>query len=130
LIVFDLVCGAGGERFEAWFASGPDFDNQQQRGLVTCPYCGSNEVKKAPMAPAVGRKGSQEALAEFQARLLDGSRWVGDEFADKARAIHAGDAEPEKLHGRTSLGEAHKLAEEGVPVLPLPLPVVPPGEVN
>lgn len=130
MIVYDLHCTAGGERFEAWFNSGPDFDDQVARGLVTCPFCGSNAVKKAPMAPAVPAKGSQRMLADIQARMLDGSRWVGDDFADKARAIHAGDAEPEKLHGRTSLGEAHKLVEEGVPVLPLPFPVVPPGEVN
>jgi hypothetical protein len=130
MIVYDLICEAGGEKFEAWFASGPDYDDQVQRGLVTCPFCGSSDVRKAPMAPAVGRKGSHDPLARLQATMLAGSRWVGDDFAEQARAIHMGEAEPEKLHGRTSIGEANKLVEEGVPVLPLPFPVVPPGEVN
>jgi len=57
MIVFDLHCEAG-HRFEGWFGSSGDFDTQRSRGLVTCPECGSSEVGKAPMAPAVTAKGS------------------------------------------------------------------------
>jgi hypothetical protein len=57
MIVFDLHCEAG-HRFEGWFGSSGDFDTQRSRGLVTCPECGSGEVGKAPMAPAVTAKGS------------------------------------------------------------------------
>mgnify|MGYP000057647007 CR=1 FL=1 len=59
MIVFELSCGAMGHRFEGWFASSADYASQQARGLVTCPQCGSSEVTKAPMAPAVPRKGNQ-----------------------------------------------------------------------
>ncbi len=59
MIVFDLHCRAG-HRFEGWFGSGADFSDQQERGLVTCPQCGSDEVSKAPMAPAVSAKGNQQ----------------------------------------------------------------------
>ncbi|GHC93196.1 DUF1178 family protein [Novosphingobium pokkalii] len=59
MIVFDLQCSAGQHRFEGWFASSSDYAQQQERGLVTCPVCGSGEVVKAVMAPAVGRKGNQ-----------------------------------------------------------------------
>ena len=58
MIVFDLSC-ADGHRFEGWFASGEAFAVQRERGLVECPHCGSAEVAKAPMAPAVPRKGNQ-----------------------------------------------------------------------
>ena len=61
MIVFDLVCADHGHRFEGWFGSSADFDGQQARGLVTCPQCGSASVSKAPMAPAVPRKGNQAA---------------------------------------------------------------------
>ena len=61
MIVFDLHCHDAGHRFEGWFASSEDFESQQARGLVTCPQCGSADVTKAPMAPAVGRKGNQLA---------------------------------------------------------------------
>ncbi|MDE2595328.1 MAG: DUF1178 family protein [Sphingomonadales bacterium] len=60
MIVFDLSCSAHGHRFEGWFGSSEDFANQQARGLVTCPQCGSADVLKAPMAPAVPRKGNQQ----------------------------------------------------------------------
>ena len=63
MIVFDLCCGEG-HRFEGWFGSSDDFAAQQTRGLVACPRCGSAEVAKAPMAPAVPRKGNQQVEAK------------------------------------------------------------------
>lgn len=61
MIVFDLVCADHGHRFEGWFGSSAEFEGQQARGLVSCPQCGSASVSKAPMAPAVPRKGNQAA---------------------------------------------------------------------
>ena len=60
MIVFDLACSAG-HRFEGWFGSSQDFAAQQDRGLVECPQCGCARITKAPMAPAVARKGNQLA---------------------------------------------------------------------
>lgn len=133
MIVFDLQCRDGGETFEAWFSSGADFDVQCADGLVECPFCRSTNVTKAPMAPSVPRKGSGNLLArvaEAQAELLKTSRWVGESFAETARAIHSGEAEPEQVHGSATLAQAKSLAEDGVPIAPLPLPVVPPNQVN
>lgn len=59
MIVFDLHCRADGARFEAWFRSSSDFERQRECGLLICPQCGSSEVEKALMAPAVTRKGNQ-----------------------------------------------------------------------
>ena len=63
MIVFDLECrtteNGGGHKFEGWFGSSDDFAQQQARGLVTCPACGSAEVSKALMAPNLARKGNQ-----------------------------------------------------------------------
>lgn len=63
MIVFDLACQDHGHRFEGWFRSSQDFAAQQERGLVTCPQCGSAQVAKAPMAPNLARKGNQIAAA-------------------------------------------------------------------
>ena len=63
MIVFELECAAHRHRFEGWFGSSDDFAAQQARGLVTCPQCGSADVVKAPMAPAVPRKGNQREPA-------------------------------------------------------------------
>jgi hypothetical protein len=133
MIVFDLHCRDGGETFEAWFRSSSHFVEQQAAGLVVCPYCQSANVDKAPMAPRVPRKGHAEPLqrlAAMQAELLKQSRWVGDEFTDTARAIHSGDIPAEQVHGNATLEQARALAADGVPVAPLPLPVVPPSQLN
>jgi hypothetical protein len=133
MIVFDLHCRDGGETFEAWFRSTADFDEQNGGGLVQCPLCGSANVAKAPMAPRLPRKGSGDPLARLaaaQAEMLRNSRWVGDRFTETARAMHAGEAEPEQVHGNATLAQAKSLAEDGVPIAPLPLPIVPPHQVN
>ena len=133
MIVFDLQCGDGGETFEAWFRSNADFEEQREAGLVECPFCRSTAVAKAPMAPRVPRKGSDNSLArlaEMQSEMLRQSRWVGDRFANTARAMHSGDMPPEQVHGHATLAEAKSLLDEGVPVAPLPLPVTPPNQVN
>ena len=133
MIVFDLHCRDGGEIFEAWFRSNADFDEQKSAGLVQCPFCQSANVGKAPMAPSVPRKGSENPLARIaamQAEMLKDSRWVGDQFADTARAIHSGERAPEQVHGNATLDQAKSLVDEGVPVAPLPLPVRPPGQLN
>lgn len=134
MIVFDLQCRDGGETFEAWFRSGADFEEQCGAGLVQCPFCRSANVGKAPMAPRVPRKGFDQPplakLAALQAELLKKSRWVGDEFADTARAMHSGEIESEQVHGSATIEQAKSLAEDGVPVAPLPLPVLPPSQIN
>ena len=135
MIVYDLVCEQA-HRFEAWFGSSGDFDDQQQRGLLECPMCGSAKVGKAVMAPAVPAKSNQQAERQSpdvsvanddpMARLLmlqrafeASSDYVGDRFAAEALAIHqAGKAR--SVHGEATPDEVKALREEGVPLLPLP----------
>ena len=138
MIVFDLRCADGCAVFEGWFDSGRDYEQQSGRGLVQCPYCGTDRVEKAPMAPRVGRSDGPKSevkdmlaeLASLQTKLLTNSEWVGDELPDTARAMHLGEIEPRAVHGKATAEQTKSLIEEGVPVLPLPLPVVPPGQVN
>ena len=137
MIAFDLQCleadCSGGGPFEAWFRSNADYDEQRGAGLVRCPFCDSTRVAKAPMAPSVPRKSGDCVLAKIaalQAELLRNSRWVGDRFAEIARAMHSGEIEPAQVHGNATLVEAKSLADDGIPVAPLPLPVVPPTQVN
>ncbi|HEY6048534.1 MAG TPA: DUF1178 family protein [Sphingomicrobium sp.] len=137
MIVFDLQCReascSSGDTFEVWFRSTSDYEEQSAGGLVQCPFCQSANVGKAPMAPRVTRKGGDAPLARLaaiQAELLKGSRWVGEAFVDTARAMHSGEMPPEQVHGQATLADAKSLVEEGIPVAPLPLPVVPPKQLN
>lgn len=145
MIVFDLKCG-GGHVFEAWFGSSADYESQRARTLIACPMCGDSRIEKAVMAPNVAAKGNRRSdappsakpdpkqlmavLAEAQAKMLEGSQWVGMAFADKARAMHLGEEVHAPIHGQASAEEAKALIEEGVAVAPLPLPVVPPEQRN
>ena len=143
MIIFDLKCAPQGHVFEAWFGSGEEYQAQKARGLVSCPLCGSGEVEKAPMAPAVGAKGNRSgdpppeqvkallgAMAEAQKQMLDKSEHVGPRFADEARAIHLGEAEARAIHGQATPEQAGELRDEGIPVAPLPFPVLPPESEN
>jgi len=148
MIVFDLRCTRS-HVFEAWFGSSGAYEDQRARGLLSCPVCGDAEIVKAVMAPNVSPKGNSravaktdetptpaaikaamKALAEAQAKALEKSEWVGAAFPERARAMHAGELPVGPIHGQTSLAEAKSLIEEGVPVAPLPLPIIPPDAVN
>lgn len=69
----------------------------------------------------------REMIRELHEKLTENSTDVGENFTDEARKIHAGEAPERSIHGRASLDEAKALIEEGIPVLPLP---VPPDERN
>jgi hypothetical protein len=69
-------------------------------------------------------------LAEAQAKALEGSKWVGDGFAEQTRAMHYGERDAETIHGQATHEQALELFEEGIPVSPLPFPVAPPEDLN
>lgn len=156
MIVFDLRC-SGAHVFEAWFASSATYEEQRERGLLICPVCGDRDVAKALMAPNVAAKGNarqmqvvmppvetsssdapspeaikaaMQAIAAVQAKMLEKSEWVGRAFVDRARAMHSGEADVAPIHGQATRAEAEALLEEGVPVAPLLVPIVPPEALN
>lgn len=133
MIRYALTC-PNEDDFEGWFASSDDYDAQASSGLIECPVCGSREIRKAPMAPAVAR--SRENAAEMAAKVRNHIRdkfdYVGDGFADEARAIHDGDAPDRPIWGEATPDQAREMAEEGLPVAPLPaaLAPTPPRKLN
>lgn len=60
MIRYALVCDKKHE-FEIWFGNSADYDKQRKRKLVTCPACGSADIQKAIMAPAISRAGKRKA---------------------------------------------------------------------
>lgn len=171
MIVYDLECRSGGHRFEGWFASSDDFARQQEKGLVSCPECGSQDIAKAVQAPRLSRKGNQlpeaahppaqrastasvpqvqsvpatplaagplppeaadmmRKLLVMQVEALKNSRNVGDKFADEARAMHYGERDSAAIHGHATIEDAQDLLEEGIAIMPLPFPVIPPEQAN
>jgi hypothetical protein len=143
MIHFELVCAAG-HRFEAWFRSSESFEGQRQSGALSCPVCANGEIRKAPMAPNVVRRGrhdgsnaaSAEApqapaagptLAELEPLLTKLRRHieetcedVGARFPEEARRIHYGECEARPIFGEATWPDAVALREEGIMVEPLP----------
>jgi hypothetical protein len=71
-----------------------------------------------------------KAVAAMQTEALKSSTWVGEKFAEDARAMHYGEKDAVPIHGRATLQQAQELAEEGIPVAPVIVPVIPPEEAN
>jgi len=135
--VLDLHCSQH-HGFEGWFASEDDFQSQLARGLVECPLCGDTAVSKKLSAPRLNLGASapqsrQEVMnmpdASLQAAWLKVVRHVmantddvGERFAEEARRIHYGETEERGIRGQASKEETQALLEEGIGVLPLPIP--------
>ena len=138
--VLDLRC-AQGHGFEGWFASGDAFESQLAAGLVECPICGERDVVKLLAAPRLNLSGAQEPRASQQVAAApdtgvpDAAHWmrairevmartedVGERFADEARKMHYGEAEERGIRGRATRAQAEALVEEGIEVMPLPVP--------
>ena len=146
MIRYSLKCGTG-HQFDAWFSSSDSYDEQCEAEVIRCPECGSADVQKAPMAPAVLRgerrapsrdaapspadgplTGPQDSEQGQSYAFLKGLREhlkanaddVGDKFAEEARKMHHGEAEERDIYGEATVDEAKSLYEEGIPALPLP----------
>ena len=55
-------------------------------------------------------------------RIIANTDDVGDKFAEEARKIHYGETKERSIRGQASAGETQALLEEGIAVMPLPLP--------
>ena len=147
MIRYALACSQDHE-FEGWFSRSSDFDDQAARDLVECPVCGSHEVRKQIMAPAVsgtkkrgqalaqgGAAGAKrammmEAMARVRAHVEESFDYVGDTFAREARAIHEGKSEERGIYGEATAAEVKGLVEDGVPVAALPPAPAKKTEIN
>lgn len=64
----------------------------------------------------------QAAFLNAVRHVLANTEDVGDRFANQARAMHYGDAEPRSIRGQATQREAIELIEEGIDVMALPVP--------
>ena len=55
-------------------------------------------------------------------RIIANTDDVGDKFAEEARKIHYGEIKERSIRGKASADETQALLEEGIAVMPLPLP--------
>ncbi len=137
MIVLNLACSQE-HRFEGWFASVEAFEDQHKRGLVACPFCNDEDIKRLPSGPHViassGTRDSaeQEAVTAVQAQLREAIRAfvrntenVGEQFPEEARKMHYKEAPARNIRGVATIEQTRDLLEEGIVVVPL---ISPPSE--
>ena len=66
----------------------------------------------------------QAAWLRMARHVMANTEDVGDRFAEEARKIHYGEADERGIRGKATAQETEALAEEGIAVMPLPLPSV------
>src|SRR5579871_3217991 len=148
MILYDLICDKD-HGFESWFRNSTAADKLLKAGQSPCPRCGSVKVRKAPMAPRLGKGSSKDltpvelptppaggppaevaaamenaaqALTKLRETIEKNFEHVGEKFPEEARRIHYGEAPERAIYGDASLEEAHELVEEGIKVAAIPWP--------
>lgn len=142
--VLDLQCGHQ-HTFEGWFGSEEDFQSQLARSLVECPICGDTGILKRLSAPRLNfgatqtaekpasesrsvaavpapNDAQQAAFLQAVRHVLANTEDVGAQFAEEARKIHYGEADERNIRGQATAAETAELLEEGIAVMPLPIP--------
>ena len=131
MIKYNLKC-ENNHNFDAWFSDSSNFEEQNKKNLILCPKCNSTKIEKNIMAPNIGskkqsytnalktEKNYEKIIRNVRKHVEKNFDYVGDKFADEARAIHYGEKEEREIYGETSVEEAVDLIEEGVNVSPIP----------
>ncbi len=145
MIHYSLVCAEAHE-FDGWFRDSATFDAQAAGGHVSCPFCQSSQITRAPMAPHVARGGKRSQrksegaegetrdvallderheqlrgmIRELRQSVIAATEDVGERFPTEARKIQDGDAPDRPIRGRATFAEAKALLDEGIEILALP----------
>ena len=146
--VLDLQC-AHQHSFEGWFGSEDDIQSLLSRGLVECPLCVSSEIIKKLSAPRLNLGAvqvpsktdaapaaepsaavaapapspeAQAAWMKMVRHVIANTEDVGNQFAEEARKIHYGERKERNIRGEATAEETEALLDEGIDVLPLPMP--------
>ena len=96
-------------------AAASDASPDKNALVPVTPEAASSPHKAASFA-------EQAAFLAALRHVIKHTEDVGERFADEARRIHYGDAEARNIRGQASVREAVELMEEGIEVMPLPMP--------
>lgn len=139
MILYDLSCPED-HLFESWFRNSGAVDKLIKAGQVRCPICGSQEVRKAPMAPRIAKSSKEnvpahkdntaeltaamekatEAFTELRTAIEKNFDNVGNKFPEEARRIHYGETDPRGIYGDASKEETQELLDEGIEIFSIP----------
>ncbi len=108
-----LNFGAG--RAQEGGAAQPGASSGGQPGPGASPSAAAPAAEGMPVA-------MQAAWMKAVRHVMANTEDVGERFAQEARRIHYGESEERGIRGQASPEETRELLEEGIGVLPLPVP--------
>ena len=131
MISFDLEC-ANGHKFEGIFKDYESYNDQFNQKMITCPVCESLEIKRLYTGCSIQARSSEDArltkdnpnifdiIKMVQEYVKENFENVGNDFADKARAMYYGIEDQKNIYGISTQHEIKDLIEEGISVIPIP----------
>ena len=130
MIVFNLICFDCNFSFEGWFDNTSTFNSQKKHKLISCPNCENTNIKKALVAPNVGKKSNSKILKnkktiasnikKIKKIVEENFDYVGEQFADEAKKIKYGETEDRPIYGEATIEQTKELIKEDISITPLP----------
>ena len=143
MIKYKLTCDCE-SKFEGWFPSIEDFENQVANGQLLCPMCDSIKVRKDIMSPSIKKKSTKTPrqrgkenilnmtgnqmvmggrartlLRQLEKHVTDNFENVGKNFPTEARKAVKGKRN-EEFYGTATKKEANDLINDGIDLFHVP----------
>jgi len=133
------------EPFDGWFQNSTSFEQQIEAGYISCPYCGSLNIKKNLMSPSL--KSTKEinlkinsknikhnklnekinkpidmmvVLRNLKKEIQKNADFVGKNFAKEAKAIHEGKSKERAIYGKANAKDLEELKSKNIDVINVP----------
>ena len=149
MIKYSLKCSEDNcnkkEPFDGWFQNSTSFEKQIKAGYISCPYCGSLNIRKNLMSPSV--KSTKEikskvnsknvinnelnkniskqidmmvVLRNLKKEIQKNAEFVGKNFAKEAKAIHEGKSKERAIYGQANTKDLKELKSKNIDVINVP----------
>ena len=128
MIKYKLKCKNCENLFDSWFSSSLEFEKLKNNKFLNCHFCNSKNIDKTLMAPNILSFKSKKAnkinnkknhikkkILEFQNFIKKNFKYVGNDFAYKARSLHYDNNKNYKgIFGNATEKQIRELQEEGI----------------
>ena len=81
MIKYQLNCN-NEHQFDGWFPNIAEFERQQEKKLLICPLCDSNQVDRSIMSPGIGKPKSKSKTKTTSKSQSDKEEFYKAQFTD------------------------------------------------
>ena len=131
--------------FDSWFQNSTSYKKQIEAGYISCPYCGSLNIRKNLMSPALkinknikpsmdSKKLNHSAtfqntnkkidmmvvLRNLKKEIQKNAEFVGDNFVKEAKAIHEGKSKERAIYGEADPKDLEELKSNNIDFVNVP----------